>query len=74
MYVLIFSLNIFFKVLITEIKKNTFFCQVFRHGDRTPVEDETYPNDPYLHDDYHPLGNAQLTVVSILSNFILYLQ
>ncbi|XP_057337523.1 uncharacterized protein LOC130675706 [Microplitis mediator] len=39
-----------------------FVAVVFRHGDRTPENNEVYPNDPYLHDDFHPLGRGQLTV------------
>ncbi|XP_057338078.1 venom acid phosphatase Acph-1-like isoform X2 [Microplitis mediator] len=39
-----------------------FVTVVFRHGDRTPETDESYPNDPYLHDDFYPLGRGQLTV------------
>ncbi|XP_015179982.1 PREDICTED: venom acid phosphatase Acph-1-like [Polistes dominula] len=34
---------------------------LFRHGDRTPDDYETYPNDPYLNYTYYPIGNGQLT-------------
>ncbi|XP_076762931.1 venom acid phosphatase [Xylocopa sonorina] len=36
---------------------------IFRHGDRTPddTDDERYPNDPYLNDDFFPWGRGQLT-------------
>ncbi|CAK9821619.1 Venom acid phosphatase Acph-1 [Anthophora retusa] len=36
---------------------------VFRHGDRTPDDntDEMYPNDPYLQNDFYPMGRGQLT-------------
>lgn len=36
--------------------------QIFRHGDRTPVE--TYPNDPYKDPSLWPVGFGQLTNVS----------
>ncbi|KOC59082.1 Venom acid phosphatase Acph-1 [Habropoda laboriosa] len=36
---------------------------LFRHGDRTPDDstNEMYPNDPYLNDDFYPMGRGQLT-------------
>ncbi|KZC12199.1 PREDICTED: venom acid phosphatase Acph-1-like [Dufourea novaeangliae] len=35
---------------------------VFRHGDRTPdIDNEGYPNDPYLNFSYAPMGRGQLT-------------
>lgn len=37
--------------------------QVFRHGDRTPIQ--PYPNDPYRNASYWPVGWGQLTNVSV---------
>ncbi|GLV41157.1 uncharacterized protein CBL_04681 [Carabus blaptoides fortunei] len=34
---------------------------VFRHGDRTPDDDSTYPLDPHLNHSYYPVGYGQLT-------------
>ncbi|XP_074104231.1 venom acid phosphatase Acph-1-like [Cotesia typhae] len=39
-----------------------FVAVLFRHGDRTPENNEIYPTDPYLHDDFHQLGRGQLTI------------
>lgn len=39
-----------------------FTTQIFRHGDRTPVE--PYPNDPYKDPSLWPVGFGQLTNVS----------
>ncbi|KAI4497965.1 hypothetical protein M0802_006789 [Mischocyttarus mexicanus] len=34
---------------------------LFRHGERTPLAKEMYPNDPYDRSSYEPWGVAQLT-------------
>ncbi|KAL2740855.1 venom acid phosphatase Acph-1-like isoform X2 [Vespula squamosa] len=34
---------------------------LFRHGERTPLAKEMYPNDPYHESDYEPWGMSQLT-------------
>lgn len=38
------------------------YSQIFRHGDRTPVE--PYPTDPYRDPKFWPTGFGQLTNVS----------
>ncbi|XP_067204730.1 venom acid phosphatase Acph-1-like [Linepithema humile] len=49
----------------TEAKANDtklrFVSAIFRHGDRTPEDKETYPNDPYKNEEYYPTGRGQLT-------------
>lgn len=39
-----------------------FLEQIYRHGDRTPIE--PYPNDPWGDTKYWPTGWGQLTNVS----------
>lgn len=41
-----------------------FFLQIFRHGDRTPVD--PYPRDPYRNRSYWPAAWGELTDVSIV--------
>lgn len=41
---------------------NDFFDQLFRHGDRTPID--PYPNDPWGNRTFWPVGWGQLTNVS----------
>ena len=43
-------------------ERNTFFFQLFRHGDRTPVN--PYPLDPYRNSSWWSTGWGQLTTVS----------
>lgn len=40
------------------------FLQIFRHGDRTPVD--PYPTDPWNNRKYWPTGWGQLTNVSAI--------
>lgn len=52
-----------------------YFLQLFRHGDRMPVE--PYPLDPYKDPSNWPNGFGQLTNVSIFKDiniYFLYLQ
>ncbi|KAI4503664.1 hypothetical protein M0802_001067 [Mischocyttarus mexicanus] len=42
---------------------------VFRHGDRTPANNEKYPNDPYLNYDFYPMGRGQLTKTGMLNEY-----
>lgn len=44
------------------------FVQIFRHGDRTPVE--PYPTDPYKDKAFWPVGFGQLTNVSMSARII----
>lgn len=43
-----------------------FHKQIFRHGDRNPID--PYPNDPYRNLSYWPEGLGQLTNVSFTEN------
>ncbi|XP_012234223.2 venom acid phosphatase Acph-1 [Linepithema humile] len=49
----------------TETKVNymklRFVSAIFRHGDRTPEDKETYPNDPYKDEKFYPTGRGELT-------------
>lgn len=42
--------------------KRYLFVQIFRHGDRTPIE--VYPNDPWKDQEWWPVGFGELTNVS----------
>ncbi|XP_017758689.1 PREDICTED: venom acid phosphatase Acph-1-like [Eufriesea mexicana] len=46
---------------------------VFRHGDRTPDnnDNEKYPNDPYLNNDFYPMGRGQLTNQGKMREYVL---
>ncbi|XP_057337524.1 lysosomal acid phosphatase-like [Microplitis mediator] len=59
--VYIFITNFIAGVISTDYELK-FVTVIFRHGDRTPQDKEFYPNDPYLHDDFYPIGRGQLTV------------
>ncbi|XP_008555397.2 uncharacterized protein LOC103576824 [Microplitis demolitor] len=59
--VFLFITNFIAGVISTDYELK-FVTVVFRHGDRTPQDKEFYPNHPYLHDDFYPIGRGQLTV------------
>jgi hypothetical protein len=56
------SLRRRFKVFQSLISPFFLARQIFRHGDRTPVE--PYPNDPWKDPKWWPVGFGQLTNVS----------
>ncbi|XP_057338074.1 venom acid phosphatase Acph-1-like isoform X2 [Microplitis mediator] len=59
--IFMFITNFIAGVIATDYELK-FVTVVFRHGDRTPETDESYPNDPYAHDDFYPLGRGQLSL------------
>lgn len=57
----------FFIVSFNNVDFHNLFFQIFRHGDRTPID--TYPTDPYRNRSFWPEGFGQLTNVGKQQHF-----
>ncbi|XP_065166693.1 venom acid phosphatase Acph-1-like [Atheta coriaria] len=66
-------INIIYSENVIKSNKSTLKLVhvIFRHGDRTPTQNERYPTDPQLNNTYHPFGVGQLTTAGKKHSFTL---